>query len=349
MMIDRRKTRTVKVGKVKIGGSNPISVQSMCNTKLSDTKGTLAQIHALEDAGCEIIRVAVPTVGDVKYLKEIKDNIKIPLVADIHFDHRIALECAQYVDKLRINPGNIGGMDNVKAVVEKAKEYSLPIRIGVNGGSLRKDLITKYGNTPRAMVEGALEHIKLLEDNDFQDIMISLKASEVNKTVEAHELLAEKVDYPFHIGITESGTLKGGTIKSSVGLGILLAKGLGDTLRVSLTADPVEEIGVGFEILKSLGLRRFGREFVSCPTCGRTEIDLVSLAKKVEEATAKVTKPIKIAVMGCVVNGPGEAADADIAVVGSVGAGFLYQKGKLLRKVPEDELIDALLEEIEKI
>ena len=348
-MIQRRKTRTISVGKVKVGNGNPVSVQSMCNTKLSDVDRTISQINALEDAGCEIIRVAVPTLSDVAFLKHIRPDIQIPLVADIHFDHRIAIACAPFVDKLRINPGNIGDEKKVRAVVNAAKEHSIPIRVGVNGGSLRKDLLQAYGNTPRAMVQGALENIRILEDLDFYDIIVSLKTSEVMRTMQAYELLAETVEYPFHLGITESGTLSSGTIKSSVGLGILLAKGLGDTLRVSLTADPIEEVRVGFDILASLGLRHRGREFVSCPTCGRTEIDLVKLALEVERATAGVTKPIKIAVMGCVVNGPGEAQDADIAVVGAKGEGFLYKKGTLLRKVPERDIVNSLLEEIDKL
>ena len=346
-MINRRRTRTVDVGNMKIGGDSQISIQSMCNTKISDIDATLDQIARLKEAGCEIVRLAIPTLKDVEHLRKIREKTDIPLVADIHFDHRIAIASAPYVDKLRINPGNIGDDTKVRLVVEAAKKYSLPIRIGVNGGSLKKELVTKHGNTPEAMVESAMENIRLLEKNDFFDIIVSLKASDVQKTVRAYELLAEKVEYPFHIGITEAGTKESGTIKSSVGLGILLAKGFGDTLRVSLTADPVEEVKVARGILQTLGLRRYGREIVSCPTCGRTEIDLVRLASEVEKATENIKRPIKIAVMGCVVNGPGEASDADIAVVGTKDAGFICRKGRLIRKVQENMIIDELLKEID--
>jgi (E)-4-hydroxy-3-methylbut-2-enyl-diphosphate synthase len=346
--ITRKKTRHVKVGNVTIGGNAPVSVQSMCNTDTSDAKSTINQIHELEDAGCEIVRVAVPDEKSAKSLREIKENITIPLVADIHFDYRLALLSAGHVDKLRINPGNIGDSDKVKAVVNAAKDHSLPIRIGVNLGSLEKPLLKKYGPTPKAMVESALNEVRLLESLDFYDIVISLKASDVLTTIQAYELISQKVNYPLHLGVTEAGTIFSGTVKSSIGIGSLLAKGIGDTIRVSLTADPVEEVKAGFEILKSLGLRQ-GITIISCPTCARASIDVISLAKKVEDSTFDLRKPLKIAVMGCYVNGPGEAKHADIGVAGYNKQGFLFRKGKIIGKVPETKIVDTLLEEINKL
>lgn len=348
-MVERRKTREVLVGNVKVGGNSPITVQSMCNTKTADVKSTVSQILALESEGCEIIRVAVPDMESAKALGDIKKDINIPLVADIHFDYRIALESAKHVDKLRINPGNIGDETKTKAVIDAAIDREIPIRIGINLGSLEKDILFQMGATHKAMVESAMRHIKILEDNEFYNTIVSLKASDVPRTVKAYELLAEKCDYPLHIGVTEAGTAFSGTIKSSVGLGVLLSEGLGDTLRVSLTADPIEEIRVGKDILASLGIRQFGRKFVSCPTCGRTQVDIISLAKKVEVATRIVKKPITIAVMGCVVNGPGEAKDADVAVVGGNKCLALYKKGKFIRNIPEKEVTKELLDEIDKI
>lgn len=349
--IKRKITRSVKVGNLLIGGGNNVVIQSMCNTDTRNVKETVAQIKRLEEAGCEMVRVAVPDMEAAKAIGEIKKEISIPLVADIHFDYRLALEAMeQGIDKVRINPGNIGSEEKIRAVVEKAKEKHIPIRIGVNSGSLEKDLLEKYGHvTPEALVESALKHVRILERYDFHDIVISIKASSVPFSIAAYSLLSQKVDYPLHVGITEAGTVWGGTVKSAVGIGSILAMGFGDTIRVSLTGDPVEEIRAAKEILKSLELRKFGVEFVSCPTCGRTQIDLVSIASQVEEKCRKINKNIKVAVMGCVVNGPGEAREADIGIAGGKGEGLIFKKGEIIKKVPENELIDALMAEIEKL
>ncbi len=346
-MIQRRKTRRIEVGDIAIGGDSLISVQSMTNTDTRDVESTVTQIHRLESAGCEIVRIAVPDTEAADKVAAIKKRTTIPIIADIHFDYRLALKSLDGgVDCLRINPGNIGSREKVAKVVAAAKDRGVPIRIGVNAGSLEKGLEEKMGSTPAAMVESAKRHIGILEDLQFFDIKISLKASEVLETLEAYRMLAKEVDYPFHIGISEAGTLASGTIKSSVGLGILLSEGLGDTLRVSLSADPVEEVRVGFGILKSLGLRERGINLTSCPTCSRQEINVISLAREVEEALATVKVPLHVAVMGCVVNGPGEAKKADIAVCGGKGIGVLYRNGEILRKVKREDLISELLKEI---
>lgn len=343
-------TRVVQIGNLKIGGGNPIRVQSMCNTDTRDAAATIKQILDLEDAGCEIIRVAVPDMVAAKAIKDIKKGIHIPLVADIHFDYQLALESIKNgVDKVRINPGNIGSMENVKKVVDACKDKNIPIRIGINTGSLEKEAEEKYGRTAQAMVESALKHIQILEKLSFHNIVISLKASDIQRTVEAYRLLSQKVDYPLHLGITEAGTLNIGTVKSSVGLGIMLFEGLGDTIRVSLTGDPIEEVRVGWEILKSLKLRDRGVNLISCPTCGRTEIDLIGLANKVEKALLGVDKPITVAVMGCVVNGPGEAKEADIGVAGGHHQGVIFKKGQILKTIPEDQILEELLKEIDKL
>ena len=348
--MNRRKTREIQIGKLTIGGKSPVAVQSMTNTDTRDAKATILQIKELEMAGCEIVRIAVPDMTAAQAIGEIKAGIDIPLVADIHFDYKLALECIKEgIDKIRINPGNIGSEDKVKQVVDACKKSGIPIRIGVNIGSLEHDIEAKYGRTAKAMVKSALYHIRILEKLDFHDIVVSLKASDVNRTVEAYRLLSKEVDYPLHLGITEAGTPKTGIVKSSVGLGILLADGIGDTIRVSLTADPVEEVRVAWEILKSLGLREKGANLVSCPTCGRTEIDLIGLANQVEIELAKIDKPITVAVMGCVVNGPGEAKEADIGVAGGKKAGVIFKKGIVLKTLPEDQLLGALLEEIHKL
>ena len=349
MSVKRRKTREINIGGVKIGGDNPIAIQSMCNTDTRDVKATVDQIKRLEKAGCEIIRVAVPDMEAAECIRDIKKSIDIPLVADIHFDYRLALRCMENgIDKIRINPGNIGSADRVKQVADMAKRNGIPIRIGVNSGSLEKNLVEKYGGvTPQGLVESALGHIKLLEENDFYDIAVSIKASNVPFSVEVYELLSDTVDYPLHVGITEAGTVWGGTVKSAVGIGAILSRGIGDTIRVSLTGDPVEEIYAAKEILKSLELRKFGVEFISCPTCGRTSIDLIKIANEVEERVRNIDKNIKVAVMGCAVNGPGEAREADIGIAGGHGEGLIFKKGQILRKVPEDRLVEELLKEIE--
>lgn len=351
-MIKRRKTRVVKIGKIKIGGNNPIAVQSMCNTDTRDIKTTVKQIHELEKIGCEIIRVAVPDIEAARALGKIKKQIHIPLVADIHFDYRLALEAIrQGVDKVRINPGNIGSQEKIKMVVKAAKERKIPIRIGINTGSLDKKILAKYGGraTAEGMVKSASQQIKTLENLGLRDVIVSLKASDVPRTILAYKLFSRKYDYPVHLGITEAGTIWSGSIKSAVGIGSLLAQGIGDTIRVSLTGSVTEEVKVGFEILKSLGLRERGPTLISCPTCGRTEIDLVALANKVEKAIARIEKPIKVAVMGCVVNGPGEAREADIGVAGGKGMGAIFVKGRVIKTVPEKEILSTLLEEINKI
>lgn len=349
--IKRKETKVVKIGNEYIGGSNKILIQSMCNTDTRDIKSTVNQISLLEDAGCEIIRVAVPDMEAANALKEIKSKIKIPLVADIHFDYRLALKAIENgIDKLRINPGNIGNYERVKEVVNSAKERNIPIRIGVNSGSLEKDILNKYkAVTPEGLVESALKHVDMLEGLDYENIVISIKASNVQFTIKSYKLLSEKVNYPLHLGITESGTVFSGSIKSAVGIGAILSMGIGDTIRVSLTGNPVEEIKTAKEILKSIGLRKFGIEFISCPTCGRTEIDLISIAEKVEKQCININKNIKVAVMGCAVNGPGEAKEADIGIAGGKGYGLIFKKGEILRKVPESELIEQLIMEINKL
>lgn len=349
--MERKQTRQVQIGNVKIGGNNPVAIQSMCNTDTRDVEATVNQIKLLEEAGCEIIRVAVPDMVAAEAIKDIVKKINIPLVADIHFDYRLALKAIENgVDKLRINPGNIGSEDRIKAVVEAAKKRKIPIRIGVNSGSLEKDILEKYGLvTAEGLVESALRHVKILERLDFNDIVISIKASNVPFSLDTYTMLSQKVDYSLHLGITESGTVWTGSIKSAVGIGAILSRGIGDTIRVSLTGDPVEEVITAKEILKSLGLRRFGVEFVSCPTCGRTEIDLIGLANKVEKACKNINKEIKVAVMGCAVNGPGEAREADIGIAGGKGYGLIFKKGEILRKLPEEQLLSALMDEIEKL
>ena len=327
-------------------------IQSMCNTDTRDVSATVSQIKALEKAGCEMVRVAVPDMIAAQAIGKIKEQISIPLVADIHFDYKLAVEAmAQGIDKIRINPGNIGSKEKVRIVADMAKEKGIPIRIGVNSGSLQKDLLKKFGGhvMPEAMVESALSHVKILEECDFRDIVISIKSSNVPFSIEAYSLLSQAVDYPLHLGITEAGTVYSGTVKSAVGIGSILAMGIGDTIRVSLTGDPTEEIKAAKEILKSLELRKFGVEMISCPTCGRTQIDLISLAQQVEEKCRNINKDIKVAVMGCAVNGPGEAREADIGIAGGHGEGLIFKKGEILKKVPENELLDTLIEEIEKL
>lgn len=346
----RKQTRQISIGGVKVGGGAPITVQSMTNTFTHEIGATVEQIHRLEAAGCELIRVAVPDAAAVEAISSIKEQISIPLIADIHFDYRLALGAVRAgADALRINPGNIGGAKKVKAVAKLARERGIAIRIGVNAGSLEKEILKRYGSaTPEAMVESALRHIELLESFDFHDIKLSIKASDVARTVEAYRLAASKTDFPLHVGVTEAGTLVSGTVKSALGIGILLADGIGDTIRVSLTRDPVDEVRVGFEILKALKIRQRGPDIVSCPTCGRCEIDLVDVVERVESALITKTTPVQLAIMGCVVNGPGEAREADIGIAGGKGHGVLFKKGKVVRKVPEDRLVETLLEEVEK-
>ena len=351
-MIQRRKTRQIQVGKVKIGGEAPITVQSMTKTDTRDVAATVDQIWALEAAGCEIVRLAVPVREAAEKLGEIRKQIRIPLIADIHFNYKLAvIALEQGVDGLRLNPGNIGARWCVEEVVKVASERKIPIRIGVNAGSLEKDLLQKFnGPTAEGMVESGLRHIHILEDLGYREIKVSLKASDPLMMIEAYRMLASKVDYPFHLGVTEAGTPTAGTIKSSVGIGTLLAEGTGDTIRVSLAADPVEEVRVGIEILKSLALRKEGLSFVACPSCGRADIDLVGLAKEVEQRMIPFSnKNIHVAVMGCEVNGPGEARAADIGVAGGKGIGLIFRKGEVIRKVPEAKIVDALMEEVEKL
>ena len=349
--MNRKITRTVYVGGVKIGGGNSISIQSMCNTDTRDADATVKQILSLEEAGCEIIRVAVPDDEAAEAVGKIKKMIHIPLVADIHFDYRLALECIKNgVDKVRINPGNIGSRERVKLVADAAKAKGIPIRIGVNGGSLEKDLLEKYGSpTADALVESAMRHVEILDDVNFKDIVVSIKVSNVPVMLEAYRKFSAKTDIPLHVGVTESGTERMGTIKSSIGIGTLVSEGIGDTVRVSLTADPVREVYAAKDILRVLGERKNGIEFVSCPTCGRTRIDLISIASEVEKRLAGIDKPIKVAVMGCVVNGPGEARDADIGIAGGNGEGIIFKKGEILRKVPENMIVEELVKEVEKL
>ena len=344
----RDKTKKVMIGNVCIGGGSPVAIQSMTNTPTENVEATVKQILALEKAGCEIIRCAVPTMEAALALKEIKKQIHIPLVADIHFDYRLAIAAIENgADKIRINPGNIGDVSRVKAVVDKAKEYNVPIRVGVNSGSLEKELVEKYnGVTAEGIVESALDKVRIIEEMGYENIVVSIKSSDVMMCVKAHELISQKCDYPLHIGITESGTVLSGNIKSSVGLGIMLYQGLGDTIRVSLTGDPLEEIKSAKLILKTLGLRKGGIEVVSCPTCGRTKIDLIGLANQVENMVADIPLDIKVAVMGCVVNGPGEAKEADIGIAGGIGEGLLIKKGKIIKKVKEEELLETLRQEL---
>ncbi|MFH1626270.1 MAG: flavodoxin-dependent (E)-4-hydroxy-3-methylbut-2-enyl-diphosphate synthase [Pseudomonadota bacterium] len=345
----RKVTRQISVGSVKIGGGAPISVQSMTNTDTRDPEATIDQIRRLESVGCDIVRVAVPDMEAAEKVGQIKKGINLPLIADVHFDYRLALRAIEEgVDGLRINPGNIGGKAKVRALVEAARERGISLRIGVNSGSIDKKLLRKYGHpTPEAMLESALNHIEMLESLDFSDIKVSLKASNVTDTIDAYRLISERIDYPLHVGITEAGTSFAGAIKSAVCIGVLLDEGIGDTIRVSLTADPAEEVRAGYEILKALGLRQRGVNIISCPTCGRCEIDLINLANDVERRLAHITVPLNIAIMGCVVNGPGEAKEADIGIAGGKGEGLLFKKGRAVKKVKEGELADVFVREVE--
>ena len=349
--MQRKITRQIHIGAVAIGGGAPVSVQSMTNTKTQDAQATVRQIEALAAAGCDIVRLAVPDKEAAANIGRIKAQTTVPLVADIHFDYRLALQAIeQGIDALRLNPGNIGGAENVRRVAEAAKARGIPIRIGVNAGSLDKRLLAKYGGiTAEALVESALEHVRLLEEQDFHDMKISLKAHDVPLTLAAYRLMSERCDYPLHLGITEAGTVRSGIIKSAVGIGALLAEGIGDTLRVSLTGDPIVEVRVAREILKSLGLRDYGPTLISCPTCGRTAIDLPSIAERVEERLSGIARPIQVAVMGCVVNGPGEARGADVGIAGGKGVGLVFRKGEVVRQVKEEELVEELFREIDSI
>ncbi len=351
--MQRKVTRQIRIGAVPVGGSAPISVQSMTNTKTHDVAATVAQIRRLVEAGCDIVRLAVPDMPAAEALFDIKQELPaVPLVADIHFDYRLALASLERgIDALRINPGNIGGNDKVALVVKAAQSRHIPIRIGVNAGSLPADIVAKRGGhpTPEAMVESALRHVRILEEHDFQDIKISLKAHDVPMTIAAYRLMSEAVDYPLHLGITEAGTVTSGVIKSAVGIGAMLAEGIGDTLRISLTGDPVEEVRVGNEILKALGLREYGPVLISCPTCGRCNIDLAGIAAEVEQKLAVIKKPLKIAVMGCVVNGPGEAREADFGIAGGAGQGLVFRKGEIIKRVAEQDLVAELFKEIDKL
>lgn len=349
--MERAQTRKVRVGDIFIGGNFPISVQSMTNTDTRDVPSTVSQILKLEEAGCDIVRCAVPDEEAGEALRKIIPQIHIPLVADIHFDSALALlSIRSGVSKLRINPGNIGKKEKIRAVAEAAKDRGIPIRIGVNSGSLQKDILAKYGQVcPEAMVESAMRHVEMLEEFDFHDIVLSVKSSDVREMIECYRLISGKVDYPLHIGVTESGTVRKGTIRSSIGIGTLLAEGIGDTIRVSLTGDPVEEVRVGREILASMGGIRKGAEMISCPTCGRTRLDLVRIAGEVEKRLQSVHKPIKVAVMGCAVNGPGEARRADIGIAGGNGEGLIFRRGQIVRKVKEEDLVEELMKEIEKM
>jgi (E)-4-hydroxy-3-methylbut-2-enyl-diphosphate synthase len=343
--IKRKQTKTINVGHVKVGGNNPITVQSMTNTQTHNIAATVSQINALESAGCEIIRVAVPDMEAAQAISKIKEQIHIPLIADIHFDYKLAIASAEHgADALRINPGNIGDIISVKKVVEAAKKYQLAIRIGVNSGSVESNLLKKHGSpTAQAMVESALGHIQLMHSLDFENFKLSIKASDVQRTLDAYRLLSDQTNAPLHVGVTEAGTLIAGTVKSALGIGMLLADGIGDTLRVSLTRDPLDEIRVAYEILRALNIRRRGPEIISCPTCGRTAIPLFEIVDAVEKRLQHVTKDIKVAIMGCVVNGPGEAREADIGIAGGDGKGILFKKGKIVSKFPQDQLVDALI------
>ncbi len=347
-MISRKITKEVKIGDRMIGSNHPILIQSMTNTKTEDVPATVAQIRQLTKAGCDIIRCAVPTMEAAKAFREIKKQITIPLVADIHFDYRLAIAAMENgADKIRINPGNIGSVDRIKAVVDCAKERNIPIRVGVNSGSLEKDIVSKYqGVTAEGLVESALNKVHIIEDLGYDHLVISIKSSDVMMCVKAHELISNQTGYPLHVGITESGTLRRGNIKSSIGLGLILSQGIGDTIRVSLTGDPMEEIYTAKEILRTLGIRKGGVEVVSCPTCGRTQIDLISLANQVEQMVSEFDLDIKVAVMGCVVNGPGEAREADLGIAGGIGEGLLMRHGEVIRKLPEDQLLNALRQEL---
>lgn len=350
-MFERRVARKVKIGDIFIGGNEPIAVQSMLNKRSDDFVGSVAQAKELETAGCDIIRAAVPDMAAVRLINELKNAVKIPVVADIHFDYRLALECvAAGVDKIRINPGNIGSEDRVKAVADACANAGVPIRIGVNSGSVEKEILAKYGSpTPEAMAESAMYHASLLEKFDFNNIVISIKSSNVQNTVAAYETVASMCDYPLHLGVTEAGTKHMGIIKSAAGIGSLLAHGIGDTIRVSLTDEPVEEIKAGIDILKALNLRKNCVEIVSCPTCGRTRINMIEIADRVTELLSDCNKPLKVAVMGCAVNGPGEAREADIGIAGGDGCGLIFKKGEIIRKVSEDKLVEELMNEIEKM
>jgi (E)-4-hydroxy-3-methylbut-2-enyl-diphosphate synthase len=347
----RKLTKRIKVGNIYIGGSETIKVQSMTNTDTRDVAKTVKQIHDLHDAGCEIIRCAVPDMEAAEAIGEIKKQISIPLVADIHFDYRLALKSIESgVDALRINPGNIGSVDRIKKVVEKAKDKGIPIRIGVNSGSLEPDILKKYGSPKaEALVESALRHVEILEKYDFNDIIISVKSSNVIENINGYRMLSKMTDYPLHLGVTEAGTIHMGTLKSAVGIGSLLCDGIGDTVRVSLTDNPLEEVKAAYDILKVCGIRNSGVEIISCPTCGRTEIDLIGIAKKAERALSKIDKPIKVAIMGCVVNGPGEAREADIGIAGGCGCGVIFKKGEIIKKVKEEDLLSELLNEIDNL
>lgn len=349
--MERKETRQVMVGKVGVGGSHPVSIQSMLNTKNGDFEAAKQQTEALAAAGCDIVRLAVTDDASIEVVRRLKDTVDIPLVADIQFDYRLAIRAVEAgIDKIRINPGNIGSDDRVRAVVEAAAQHHVPIRVGVNTGSISQGIIDRYGGrSARGLVEEAMRHVRILEENGFHDIIISLKASSVPMMIESYRTIAQMVDYPLHLGVTEAGTAYSGTVKSAVGIGTLLAEGIGDTIRVSLTADPTEEITAAKEILSALALRRFGAEMVSCPTCARCSVDLISIANEVAERLKTLDREIKVAVMGCVVNGPGEARDADIGITGANGEGLVFRGGKVIRRVPEDEIVDVLFEEIEKI
>ena len=344
----RNKTKVIRVGDVYIGGKHPIVVQSMTNTKTEDVKATVAQIKRLEEAGCQVVRCAIPNFESATAIKEIKKQISIPLVGDIHFDYRLAIAAIENgADKIRINPGNIGSVNQIKAIIDRAKEADIPIRVGVNSGSLEKKFLEKYGKvTAQGIVESAMEKVRLMEELDFTNLAVSVKSSDVLMCIKAHELIAKACDYPLHVGVTEAGTLYSGNIKSSVGIGIILNQGIGNTVRVSLTGDPVEEVHTGMMILRTLGLRKGGVEVISCPTCGRTEIDLIKLANEVEALVSNIPLDIKVAVMGCVVNGPGEAKEAQLAIAGGRGEGLLLKKGKVLKKAKEEELLEALKQEL---
>ena len=351
LMISRRRSRVINVGGVSIGGDNPVVVQSMTNTRTDDVKSTLKQIRDLVKAGCEIVRIAVPDMESAKTISSIKESIDVPLIADIHFDHRLAIAAIRSgADGIRINPGNIGGVKALEKIAKEALAYRVAIRVGVNAGSISRRIREKFGHpVPEALVESAIKHIRALEEMGFTQIKVSVKSSNVLDTIRSYELLAKETDYPFHIGITEAGTLIAGTVKNSIGTGILLYKGLGDTIRVSLTGDPIQEVRVAYEILRALGIRRRGPEIVSCPTCGRCEIDLPALVERVEKEICNMIESPKVAIMGCVVNGPGEAREADVGIAGGRGKGILFKKGRIVKKVPEHELADVLIKEVKRM